>query len=66
MRDALAQLPDQEARAAVYFHLDGMTHTEIAELLGCSRRHVGDLLERVTQRLAAPGSTTTTTRKDAS
>ncbi|MEO8704002.1 MAG: sigma-70 family RNA polymerase sigma factor [Kofleriaceae bacterium] len=52
VRDALAQLPDDEARAAVYYHLDGMTHAEIAEVLECSRRHVGDLLERVESRLA--------------
>lgn len=51
VRGVLAQLPDEEARAAVYYHLDGMTHAEIAEVLGCSRRHVGDLLERVAARL---------------
>ena len=53
VRGVLAQLPDEEARAAVYYHLDGMTHAEIADVLGCSRRHVGDLLERVAGRLAA-------------
>lgn len=52
VRSLLAQLSDDEARATVYFHLDGMTHAEIAELLGCSRRHVGDLLDRVHHRLA--------------
>lgn len=59
VRGVLAQLPDEEARAAVYYHLDGMTHAEVAGVLGCSRRHVGDLLERVAERLAEP-------RKDAS
>ena len=53
VRAELAQLPEEEARAAVYYHLDGMSHAEIAELLGCSRRHVGNLLERVEQRVAA-------------
>ena len=53
VRAELAQLPEEEARAAVYYHLDGMSHAEIAELLGCSRRHVGNLLERVEQRIAA-------------
>lgn len=48
----LAQLPDDEARAAVYYHLDGMSHAEIAELMSCSPRHVGDLLARVGKRLA--------------
>ena len=52
VREALAQLPEQEARAAVYYHLDGMSHAEIADVLGCSRRHVGDLIQRVAQRLA--------------
>jgi RNA polymerase sigma-70 factor (ECF subfamily) len=51
VRDILARLPDEEAHAAVHYHLDGMTHAEIAEVLGCSRRHVGDLLERVEGRL---------------
>lgn len=51
VRAALAQLTDDEARAAVYYHLDGMSHAEIAEVIGCSRRHVGNLLVRVTQRL---------------
>lgn len=52
VRAVLAQLPDDEARATVYYYLDGMTHAEIAELLDCSRRHVGDLLERASIRLA--------------
>jgi len=52
VRAALALLPEDEARAAVYAYLDGMSHDEIAEVLDCSRRHVGNLLERVRQRLA--------------
>jgi RNA polymerase sigma-70 factor, ECF subfamily len=52
VRAELAQLPEDEARAAVYYHLDGMSHAEIAELLGSSRRHVGHLLERVERRIA--------------
>ncbi|HWU87077.1 MAG TPA: sigma-70 family RNA polymerase sigma factor [Kofleriaceae bacterium] len=51
VRGVLALLTDDEARAAVYHHLDGMSHAEVAEVLGCSRRHVGDLLERVSHRL---------------
>jgi RNA polymerase sigma factor (sigma-70 family) len=53
VRAELALLSDEEARAAVYYHLDGMSHAEIGELLGCSRRHVGNLLERVERRVAA-------------
>ncbi|HUS32667.1 MAG TPA: sigma-70 family RNA polymerase sigma factor [Kofleriaceae bacterium] len=52
VRSVLAQLSEDEARTAVYYYLDGMSHAEIADLLGCSRRHVGNLLERVVGRLA--------------
>jgi RNA polymerase sigma factor (sigma-70 family) len=47
VRDLLVKLPRDQASAAIYYHLDGMSHHEIAEVLGCSRRHVGDLLERI-------------------
>ena len=40
------------AAAAVYYHMDGMTHAEVAEMLGCSRRQVGYLLERAQRSLA--------------
>jgi RNA polymerase sigma factor (sigma-70 family) len=56
VRAELARLPEEEARAAVYYHLDGMSHAEIADMLGCSRRHVGNLLERVGQRVAERAS----------
>lgn len=46
-RDALLHLDEDSAKAAIYFHIDGMTHAEIAELLDCSRRHVGNLLQRL-------------------
>jgi RNA polymerase sigma factor (sigma-70 family) len=52
LRGVLGLLTDDEARAAVYHHLDGMSHAEVAELLGCSRRHVGNLLERISRRLS--------------
>jgi RNA polymerase sigma-70 factor (ECF subfamily) len=45
-RQILAALPEELARVAVYYYMDEMTHDEIAAQLGCSRRHVGDLLER--------------------
>lgn len=48
--EVLASLPEELASAAVYAFIDEMTHQEIADLLGCSRRHVGDLLERVMER----------------
>lgn len=45
--EVLLQLDEDSAKAAIYFHIDGMTHAEIAELLDCSRRHVGNLLQRL-------------------
>lgn len=47
--DLLRQLPPDQARALVYYYVDEMSQAEIAEILGCSRRHVGNLLERVKQ-----------------
>ena len=52
LRSVLSRLPADVAAATVYYHLDGMTHAEVAELLGCSRRKVGYLLERAQQSLA--------------
>jgi RNA polymerase sigma-70 factor (ECF subfamily) len=49
----LAALPEELAAVAVYAFVDGMSHAEIAEILGCSRRHVGDLVERITTRVSA-------------
>jgi RNA polymerase sigma factor (sigma-70 family) len=46
-RTVLAQLPDDLACVAVYYHLDELSQREIAEIMGCSRRHVGNLLERL-------------------
>jgi RNA polymerase sigma-70 factor (ECF subfamily) len=46
MRALLAQLPDEIAQALVYHHVDGMGYDEIAEVMRCSRRHVGNLLRR--------------------
>lgn len=49
LRRALLEMPDDLARAAVYACVDGLSHQEIADLLACSRRHVGDLLTRVNE-----------------
>ena len=51
VRRLLARMDEETAQAVVYTHLDGMTHSETAELLGCSRRQVGYLLERAQQAL---------------
>ena len=47
LRQTLASLPSDVAQAAVYYLVDGLTHQEIARILECSRRHVGDLLARL-------------------
>lgn len=52
VRRLLARLPPDVAAAAVYHHVDGMTHDEVAGLLGCSRRQVGYLLERARAHVA--------------
>jgi RNA polymerase sigma factor (sigma-70 family) len=47
LRWALVRLPEPLAQVAVYYYMDELTHDDIARILGCSRRHVGDLLVRV-------------------
>jgi RNA polymerase sigma factor (sigma-70 family) len=47
VRSLLEQLPEPLGEVAVYHHVDGMTYDEIAAILGCSRRQVGALLERL-------------------
>ncbi len=46
VRSLLAAADPQQAQAAVYVYLDGMTHEEAAALLGVSKRTVGNLLDR--------------------
>lgn len=50
-REILARLPEEIAQAAVHYYFDQMTHAEIAEVMGCSRRHVGDLLVRFREQV---------------
>jgi RNA polymerase sigma-70 factor (ECF subfamily) len=57
VRRTLAALRDEVAAAAVYFHMDGMTYDEIAEVMQCSRRHVGNLLEELRATAAEQRST---------
>lgn len=47
LRALIERLPEQLAQVAVYRYMDELTHEEIAEIMGCSRRHVGDLLKRL-------------------
>lgn len=52
LRQLFASADEREAAAAVYVYLDGMSHDEAAELLGVSRRTVGNLLERFSAKAA--------------
>lgn len=47
VREVLAGLPEDQAQVAIYYYVDQMTQQEIATVMGCSRRHVGNLLERM-------------------
>jgi len=47
LRELLVLLPDELARAAVYYYLDEMTYDEIAQTMRCSRRHVANLLKKL-------------------
>jgi RNA polymerase sigma-70 factor (ECF subfamily) len=49
--EILGGLSDDDAALAVYLYCDELTHDEIAEVLGCSRRHVGDLANRLRRRV---------------
>ena len=49
--EILDQLSEDEAALAVYLYCDELTHDEIAELFGCSRRHIGDLALRLRRRI---------------
>ena len=49
--EILGGLSDDDAALAVYLYCDELTHDEIAELYGCSRRHIGDLAKRLQTRI---------------
>lgn len=51
-KSVLASLDEASAKAAVYYYIDEMSHAEIATMLDCSRRHVGNLLARVSASAA--------------
>jgi RNA polymerase sigma-70 factor (ECF subfamily) len=53
VRTLLSAMPDELAQALVYHHLDGMGYDEIARVMSCSRRHVGNLLRRARDWVAA-------------
>lgn len=47
LNELLSTLSEELAAVAIFSHVDRMTQSEIAEVLGCSRRKVSDLLSRV-------------------
>ncbi len=47
LKDLLVRLPENLARVAIFYYLDEMTQDEIAQVMGCSRRKVGKLVERL-------------------
>jgi RNA polymerase sigma factor (sigma-70 family) len=49
LRAALERMPEPLAQVAVHHYFDDLSHDDIARILGCSRRHVGNLLERLDQ-----------------
>lgn len=44
--ELLRRAPDELAQVAIYYYFDQLTHAEIAVLMACSRRQVGNLLDR--------------------
>jgi RNA polymerase sigma-70 factor (ECF subfamily) len=46
LRQTMARVPKDLAEVAAYYYIDEMTHEEIAAVVGCSRRQVGNLLQR--------------------
>lgn len=49
LRSVLERMPRPLAEVAVYHYMDGLTHAEIAEILGCSRRQVGNHVSRLSR-----------------
>lgn len=46
VRELLRRAPDELAQVAIYYYFDQLTQAEISAVMACSRRHVGNLLER--------------------
>jgi RNA polymerase sigma-70 factor (ECF subfamily) len=58
LRQLLSRLEEPLASVLVYYFFDQMTHAEIAELVGCSRRQVGNLLARLDREVRSAGEAT--------
>lgn len=59
LRQLWDELPEELLQIGVYYHVDGMTHGEIARVTGLSRRTVGNRLEELgalaRKRASQPG-----------
>lgn len=55
LRALLLRLPEELAQVAVYQLADELSQEEIAEVMGSSRRHVRELLARLSKVLAEEG-----------
>ena len=49
LHDLLRRLPEPLGAVALYYYLDDLSQDEIARLVGCSRKHIGNLLERLAE-----------------
>lgn len=72
LRDLLQRVPAELATVAVYVYVDELSHDEIAGIVGCSRRTVGNLLARfheqvriVSRDRVVPAALLATTGRDA-
>ncbi len=53
LREVWASVPTELVDVGVYYYLDGMTHEEIARVLGVSRRTIGNRVEELERRVRA-------------
>ena len=49
LQRVLERMPERLAQVSIYYYLDELPHRDIARIMGCSSRHVGDLLQRAQQ-----------------
>jgi len=49
LRQLWEEIPKDLLQIAVYYHVDGLTHSEIARILGTSRRTVGNRLDELSR-----------------
>lgn len=54
LRNVLRRMPEQLAHVAIYRHFDALSLGDIARVMGCSSRHVSNLLDRLQQWLRHP------------